>query len=453
MNIKRLLFVVAPLILLCWSPIINAAESEKLLTLDKAIDIALQYNITLRQSTNQLGTSKITMEQKKANFLPEFSVSAGTTERFAKDYDSTTGKYSGTTSNSISASATATYNLFNGFSDRASLQQARLDFKSSGFDVTRTRQSIIFQTIQQFIQVVTTREFISVEKENLEAQRLLLKRIEDYYKSGKRPVTDFYQQQAQISSAELQLLNAQRNYEVNKLLLMQILGWDSGTDFEVIDPGIDQLLTRVLNYKKENILDEAMKTRADILSQELQVEAANQGIIIAKSGYYPKLSLSGDLSSSYSKQSSLFNFPDQFFKNNLGGSIRLSLSVPVFDKFRTKYSVANANIALKNQKLELEKKQLQVHVELKQALQDFQTAVKQMDVAENQLTYSKQALDSIQERYDVNASTMIELTQSRALYLQAVYDRIQARFNVLIRGISISYYKGDGDEMINLLAK
>jgi len=427
-------------------------EKGKTLSLEKAIQIALESSPRVKQSANQVEISSITVKQKKANFLPELNASTGTSERLGKSFDAQTGITSNTASNSVSFNASTSVNLFNGFSDKASLEQARLDLKSSSADFDRMRQTIIYETIQRYIQAVTSRDAIGVEKENLEAQKLLLTRIEDYNKAGKRPITDVYQQKAQVSNAEYQFLNAQRNYEVNKLLLMQTMGVQPESEFEVVDPGIENLLIKLKDSRDEEALKKALTNRPDLLSQEYSIDAAYNGITIARAGYYPKLSFSASFGTSYSSQTrKILNFGDQFFKKNINGSFGLSLSIPVFDKFRTKYSVATAQVSLKNQQIELDRLKQQVGLEVQQAIRDYDTAAKQLEVSDDQLRYSKDALDSTQERYEVSASTLIELTQARAQYIQALYNRLQARLNLLVRGIAVSYYKGDENAMISLV--
>lgn len=431
-----------------------AAAEVKTLTLEKAIEIALEANISLKQAANQVTLGKISVNRNKANFLPDLNISAQGSKRYARDYDTETGKYSNQDSGSLSLGASSSFNIFNGFNDTASLQQSKLELKATDEDAVRSRQTIIFQTIQDFILVITAREMIRVEKENFEAQRLLLTQIEDFYKSGKRPITDFYQQGAALSNAEYNLLSAERDYDVSKLQLMQIMGLQPGGDYEVEDPGIDSLVSNVVQFQRdaaEAVLSEALVKRPDIKAQEALIEAARFGIKAARSGYWPKLSLSASYGTSYSDQVEYLNFSDQLFKSNRNGSIGLSLTIPVFDKSKTRYSVASADISLKNQQLAMEKLHQQVALEIQQAVRDYQTAAKQMDVSERQLKYSKDALDSMQERYNVNAATMVELTQTRAQYMQSMYNRIQAKFNLLIRGIAVSFYKGDYDAMISRL--
>lgn len=429
---------------------VTAAE-VKALTLEKAIEIALEANINLKQADNQVALGKIAVNRDKANFLPDLGLSARASERYAKDYDPLTGKYSNVNNGSLTLGASSSFNLFNGFYDTASLQQSKLELKGTGEDAVRTHQTIIFETIQRFIAVITAREMIRVEKENLEAQQLLLGQIEAFYKSGKRPITDFYQQSAQISNAEYRLLNAERDYDVSKLQLMQIMGLQPGSDYEVEDPGIDSLVTNVLQFQREEELSQALAKRPDLKAQEWFIEAARFEIKAARSGYWPKLSLSADYGTSYSGQVNYLNFSDQLFKSNPSGAVGLSLTIPLFDKSRTRYSVAVAEINLRNQQLEMERLHQQVALDIQQAIEDYQTAAKQMNVSETQLKYSKDALDSMQERYNVNAATMVELTQTRAQYLQSIYNRLQAKFNLLIRGIAVAFYKGDYDAMISRL--
>ncbi|MCU0287635.1 MAG: TolC family protein [Acidobacteria bacterium] len=452
MNRKYVFFLIVLFLVPGITGIIGA-EEVKILTLKKAIDIALDSNINLQRAANQVTLSNIDVNRSKANFLPDLGVSAHATERYSKNYDSLSGKYANEKNGSFNVSASSSLNLFNGFYDTASLQQSKLEFKAADEDAIRTRQIVIFETIQRFILVITAREMIRVENENLEAQQLLLRQIEDFYKSGKRPVTDFYQQNAEIANAEYQLLNAERDYDISKLQLMQTMGLQPGSNYEVEDPGIDALVTNIMLFQHEAELSEALAKRPDIKAQELFVEAARSGIKAAKSGYWPKLSLSLNYGSSYSDSINYLNFSDQLFKSNPSGSLSLSLTIPVFDNSRTRYNVAAANIYLRNQQLEMDRLRQQVALEVQQAIQDYQTAGKQMDVSEKQLKYSKDALNSMQERYNVNAATMVELTQTRARYLQSIYNHVQAKFNLLIRGIAVAFYKGDYNEMISRLEK
>lgn len=440
----------AVLLLAGWSNI-AAAEEVKTLTLDQAIDIALKANPQLKQVANQVTLGQVSVKQKKTNFYPDLSLSANASQQYGKTFNQETGTYESSGTGNLGMSLSSNTNLFNGFYDTASLQQSKFELKAAEENLSRSRQSIIFETLQRYIQVVTAGELIKVEEENLEAQRLQLERIEDFYKAGRRPITDLYQQKADISRSEYRLLDSQRQYEVNKLLLMQTLGLEPHADYQVANPGVEDLLKDVKEFNKTYILEESRIKRSDLKAREKQVEAAQAEIKTSRAGYWPKLSLFADLGSNYTSANDWDNFSTQFFDNNLNATVGLSLSIPLFDRGVTKQRTAAAKINLENTQLELKKLEDQVSVEVQQAIADYSTAEKQTQVTESQLNHSRSALESMEERYNVNAAAMVELTQARSQYVQSQYDRVTAMFNQLIRGIAVAFYIGDTEAMIVML--
>jgi outer membrane protein len=427
------------------------AEPLRTVTLDQAIEIALQNNLDLKQVSNQVTLSQISLKQKKSNFLPNISLSAQSSRLYAKSLNIETNEYINGNNQSSNLSASFNLNLFNGGYDISALRQSRFELRASQQNFTRYQQSIIFETIQLYIQVVLAGELIEVDKKNLEAQLAQLERIEVFFEAGRRPVADLYQQKAEISRYEYLLLNTERNYQVNKLLLSRILGSDPGTDYKVSNPGIEHLINKVRHFNLETIVKEAREQRPDIHAQQNQIQAATNEIRAARAGYWPKLNFFADAGTSYNSSIEGIGFSDQFLDNHPNASIGLSLSIPVFDKNTTRNSVAMAKVNLNNQQLEMQKLFYQVSIEVQQAIQDYATAKKQITVAETQEKYSQAARESVEERYNVNAATMAELIQVRSQYHQSLYDLVEAKFNLLIRGIAISFYKGDSERMISLL--
>jgi len=91
-----------------------------------------------------------------------------------------------------------------------------------------------------------------------------------------------------------------------------------------------------------------------------------------------------------------------------------------------------------------------VEVDVRQALEDYATASKAVEVAQAQSTYSEQALKSMEERYRVSASTLVDLTLARATSLQSTYNLINARYSRLLKGVAVLYYAGRIDDVLPL---
>ena len=84
-------------------------------------------------------------------------------------------------------------------------------------------------------------------------------------------------------------------------------------------------------------------------------------------------------------------------------------------------------------------------IEVCQAYLDYQTAVKRLEVTQKGLQASDQALQVEQERYNVGASTLVELTQARSRFVDSASQRAQAVFQFHFQHRVIEYYLGTLD--------
>lgn len=431
--------------------IVMQAEQKRIISLRDAINIAMKNFPDFKESENSVNLSMIDVKTKKSVFLPDLNAGSTFSYRWGKNLDSGTGSYLASDYSNLDFSLSSTFNIFNGFKDIASLREAELKNRSASENHGRFNLDVIFLTLQRYVNTLIAKEFIDVEKENLEAQKLLLEKIDDFFKAGKKPVTDLYQQKADISRSRLNLMDARQNYISAKLDLNTILGLGNIDDFLLKSPDIprsDKIDTDALNSRT---LKTAFKMRKDLTAKKLDLQASGKSIEVARSGYWPKLSFFANLNSGYSGLDLLYSYSEQLFKNRPSVSAGLTLSIPIFNKNSVRNSVAAAKIQHDNSRLELEKSVRRVTNEVKLAVENYKTAIEQIKAAESQLKYSKAALQSITDRYNVNASTITDLTQARALYKQSGFDLIKAKYNLLTKKAAIYYYSGDKNRLISLL--
>jgi len=421
---------------------IAEAQNARTISLGDAIDAALEQNVELRQSSNQVVSGEISVRQSKTAFLPDLSASASASKSYSRDYDPVTDLTEGRESGSLSLGLSARVTLFDGFSNIASLQSSRLQLSAARQSFQRTRQSIIFETFSRYLQVLMDGELLASERENLAAQRQQLLRIEEYYKVGNRSRADLLQQQAEISQAELSVLRAEESLNISKLQLLKTIGREPSTDYEVEILPVEELVDQMAGKETDIDWIGALPQRADVSAQTLSVEAAKKGITSARSGYWPSLSLSAEIGSGYSSPSEYGDFSDQVLDINPSARIGLSLSIPIFDRSVTRSSVQKSQIQLANEQLNLEDLRQTVSLEIQQALFDYSSAQKGLEAARAQLEYTRQALQVTAERYDVGSAILAELSLARAQFVSANKDWIQANYSLLIDRVALDYYTG-----------
>lgn len=422
------------------------------LTLSRAIRLALDQNPALRQSANQVASGAVNLAQKQANFAPDLRLTLSGDERFDQEYDALSGDRDGRNFETASGAVGSTLNLFNGFGDVAALRGAEQELDSLRDSYSRDEQTLIFTTVSQFIEALTSRELIRVRQENLEGNRRQLERVEALHRAGNRPLSDLYQQQAETGSAELDLLLARRDEVVAKLQLLQTLGILPTTGVDLAAADLDPLETALLAEVPAELPADALAQRPDLIAGEKQIFAAREQVNEAAAGYWPTLDLSARVGSDYS---SLLepDFNQQFFDDQVGTQIGLTLAVPLFDRFLTRNNVAQARLRQHDAELALIRLSLQADAEYGQALEDFLTAQKLIGVTAAQLTAAREALAAMEERYRVGAATLVELTDARTRFTEADYQRVRARFGLLRQRVALAYYRGDWGDLRALLGR
>jgi outer membrane protein len=445
-NVKNINLTVAFSVLFI-ANFISAQEQQGIpMTLSQALSKALVQNLDLREYANQLKSGNINYSQSKGNMLPDLSASVSVSRRYNREYDQYTGRTTGNESQGVSAGIQSGINLFNGFSDISSIRKAKSELESDRFSFQRLKEEILYQTILLFMQVVKDSELVTIEKENLAAQKNQLDLILEFHKAGNRSVADVLQQRADIAQAELRLLSARHTYELSRLNLLEILGEQPGMNYSLIIPPDDF-------FKKESSYPDTIQFfpveyRADWKAMEWNLSAAKQDINIASSGYWPLLGLNLSAGSSYSNDRDGLSFSDQFSDVNPYVSAGLSLSLPIFDRFRTRNNVQIARIQVENIRLQQEKLKLSINLNERQAKLNYETSIKQKESAKAKLDYARQALEVTEARYKVGSATYVELSQLRANRLSAATEYIQAVYDVMLKMFALQHQQGRLEETL-----
>ena len=114
---------------------------------------------------------------------------------------------------------------------------------------------------------------------------------------------------------------------------------------------------------KKDVYVSALAFRPEIEASKLNVEASELGIDIAKSGYFPTVSLSAGIGTNHTSGSD-FTFGEQV-KNGWNNSIGLSVSVPIFNNRQTKSAIQKAKLQRETSMLSLLDEQKALYKTLK----------------------------------------------------------------------------------------
>lgn len=440
MRVKNIIVVASAALALVAAPASLLAQEASTITFSDAVRIALERNTALRIARNTTALDATTVRQQRAQLLPDFRLNTQGAQSYGRSFSQSEGRVIDQATQSFTAGVSSGMTLFNGFGNAAAVREARLSLEASELDLGRARQTAVFTVAANFLGVVQQQEQLRVRRENLAAEEALERQIREYVDAGVRPIADLYQQQASVASARLAVVEASRAAELAKVDVMQTLQLDPRGDYAFVAPELEATLPVQRQYDLDSLVDRAFAQRSDLDAVETRVLAADQGLRVAQAANWPSISLSAGYNTAYTSAADL-RFLDQLDQRR-GGSVGIGVSLPIFDRGSTRTATERARIQFDNARLALESQRNEVGLQMRRAYFDFQAAQEQLRAAEAQLRAAELAQQSSQERYDVGAATLVELTQTRALAVQAASAIVSARYNLLFQRTLIDYYAG-----------
>ena len=212
-----------------------------------------------------------------------------------------------------------------------------------------------------------------------------------------------------VNAAEVATLDLKRLIDVP---LNQSVALSTSLDIPTNFAAVDSLVG----------VTEQLSRRAAVAAQERMVAIREAQMRIARSGYFPTL----DLSFTFGKQL----FPTGVFKLNEqwrnDASATLSLSVPIFHGGRTRGEVAQAQVAVDQERLRLAQLRENVQVSYERARGERERsrssiAARQLTVQQAQRVYDLTVL-----RYEQGLASQLEVSDARLSLLQARTNLAQA---------------------------
>lgn len=471
----------------------NAPQGDEI-DLQEAIDLALKNNFSLKQTKNNLSASEVQLLSNRSDYLPDINGSFSGFRNTGQQFNNATGEFGDFTINGVNTSVSASYTIFDGFQRYNNMQSAKLQTEANSEDVERTKEDVIFQTAQAYLQVLLDKELLRIAEENLENSRMQLEQVQAQVEVGAVPVSDLYNQESTVAQAELDVTNNRNNLRNSKVALVREMQIDPLQDYKFESPDVENKNILPENYELRSLVRIALENRSDLESQEHTIESAKHDLESAKGTLYPSLSVSASYGTSFNDQTTQprlvtdengnpvleqnfvpvvdengnpvgdqfilqeqpvtervdVGLGTQFLTRNVSRNFGFSLNIPLFNTFDRRNNIQQQKISYKNAQLELENTRLQVIQDVTQAYSDYVAVTERLKSTERALKAAEKAYETEQERYKVGAGTLLEVSDAQTQYVEAQANRAQAMFNFIFQDKLISYHTGTLDEDLTL---
>ncbi|MDL2241761.1 TolC family protein [Bacteroidales bacterium OttesenSCG-928-L03] len=437
---KKTLYIALGLLLL----VSQTGFAQKLWSLEECINHAIEHNISVKQMEIQKQDAEVSLHTAKMSRLPDLSAGAGQGWGFGRT--AVESDYRNTSQASTSFSLSTSMPLFTGFRISNEIERNKIALDASLLSLEKAKEDIALAVAYAFLDVLFKKELVILAEEQFALSQDQVEKTKALIDAGSAPRSQLYEIEAQLAKDEVSLVQAKLNLNLSLLELAQDLELERETEFDIQVPPLDNPIAGSMKsiLPTDVVYDNALAIKPAIKIQELNIESAEKTLNIAKSAYYPTLSLGAGVSTSYYHvYDSQYNdsFSSQF-KNRMSENIRLSLNIPIFNRFSTRNNVKSAKLNILNQEYILENTKKALYKEIQTAYQSAVGAQEKFISAEKAVKATEESFRYAQERYEVGKSTVYEFNEAKLNLIRTKSEQIQAKYDYLFRAKILDYYNG-----------
>lgn len=414
------LIVVVCGIAICFPIGTAAEESPERFTLQSAIETALEANLDLKISEEEIQAAQSLEKAQRTTFYPKFSASYS----YRRNDSEERSLFLGVTQplNLFALSAQVTQPIFTGF---ALLNQYKI--ASLGLDIAKIRETIIRREIifgakRYYFLLLKAEKLLNVSEDavkQLEAHRSV---AENFYQVGMTPLNDLLKAEVELANAHQDLVVAQNNLEIAKAKFNTLLRRPINGIVELEDI----LDFASFEYDIDYCLDMAEENRFEIQVVDLEVEVAEKEIEIQKKDFYPSVNLEGNW---YQFGTEWDVDGGEGISNPHTWNVTAVASWNIWEWGRKKYGVKEKLSRLSQAKYQSEKIREDIQLEIKQAFLKTKESETNISTVKKAIEQAKESFRISEERYKEQMATSTDVLDARTLlsktmtnYYNALYD-------------------------------
>lgn len=426
-----------------------SAQEEGGWTLQKCIDHALEHNIQINKNRVSEEEGAATLKQNRAELFPSlsFSMTQSLLYRPLQEEPSNIVTNGLATSSNHKLTENGNYGLnaswtvWNGGANLKNIAVQKVNNRIAALATEETANSIQEQITLLYVQALYSQEAEKVN-ESLEATAAQqLQRGEEMLAQGLIARADLAQLEAQLSSARYDVVNARTQTANYKLQLKKLLELDATQAFDITAATLTDEAALALIPSQVEVLEQALATRPEMQSGQLSVEAADLNIGIARAGFWPTLSLNAGIGDSHYSASSA-GVGEQM-KQNLNGSLGLTVSVPLFDNRRNRTTLEKAKLAKTTCQLDLQDKRNTLSATIESYWLNANNNQQKFIAARTKVQSMQTSYDLLDAQFQNGLLNIVELLTGRDNLLAAQQDRLQSKYTAILNLQMLKFYKGE----------
>ncbi len=426
-SLTKPLVVSALMLVLCSFASRVSAQGEGL-TLRQAVSLALGHNAQILQAQEGLAGSAAKVDESRSALLPQVSALAS----YARvgpiaSYTVSLGPFGPPITmkfgieNIYNAGLSVQQSLFNWGRTQAGIEMSEIGVKLAESSLEITRQNVAYQVTQLFYGILLSKAGIDVLDESIHSLESRLQTTKTRFDAGLASNFDLLTMEVQIANVKSRRLEAENNLKKLCLLFNKLTGRDlsdpvvlaGALTYEPIAPSLESLVrTAIANRRELEQMkhQESMALAQMDLTNSLNKPNVNMSVAWGlRNGFMPNLDV---------------------FRGNWNASV--VLAYPLFDGFRVKNQLDQADVNLKLTRMRYQDLTVGVAMEVHQAVSDVKMNEEKIRIEEVKVKQAEEALTIAGERHEKGLLSVVDLLDAHTVLENAKLSQLQTVYNAIL---------------------
>ena len=391
-----------------------SAQTDTVLTLKDAVEIALKnnYHILLTKNNSTIAQNNVSIGN--AGFLPQVTGNFTTTRSIQNTKqtrnDGSVNNINGAHNASTTYGPNLNWTVFNGFGMFANYDQLKQLNTLSEVQSRDTIQSTLASVIDTYYNLINQNEQLKALKGAIAISRTQLNFAKDKLQVGRASGLDVLNAQVNLNTDTANYLNQLQQFKAAKIQMNQLLVRNLQTNFAVGDTIVvdDKLVLG-------DILTKAESQNPTILSAQINKRISEISLKQVRASRYPQVSVNSGYAITNSQTPAGFTLA----QNNKGFNYGLTASINIFNGFNQNRLERNARIGIDNANIHYKQTTLDVQAQISNLYVSYLSGLDLIKLGQSNVEVAKRNLDISLEKYKLGNITPLEIREAQRNYLDA----------------------------------
>ena len=423
----------------CFFLISNAQEEKMALSLDEAINFAIENSYNTKASKNDIKSATEKVWETTTIGLPQINGAIDYQNNLKQQVSllpaEITGGPAGTftpvifgTKQNIGASITLKQLLFDG-SYLVGLQASRTYLKISKQANEKTELLTREAVINAYGNVLVSENSISILEKNLKIIKKNLSDVKKIYENGLNEQEDIEQLEITLGNLNSQLNSVKRMKGIAYKMLNLSIGNPIETELTLTDT-LDSLVKN--NISLDIVSEEfSISNHVDFKIAENDRESKRLLLKLEKSKALPTLSAFVNYGTQgYSETFSFLKNEQEWFKSSLLG---VSLNIPIFSSLGRSSKTKQATIALENADIKLKETKQRLSLMAEKARNDYQLSIENYSTTKKNVGLAERIENKQRIKFFEGLSSSFDLLQAQNQLYSQQQNYIQSMLDLIAK--------------------